>query len=126
MHLRAFDIEVKSDIEHPCVFDIEVKPDIEHAANLAPITINFNVQNMLKKITTCWILAELNDSVESPPILIKLTQDNPPAKFIRVQTSRTYHMTQAEDRIRSILSHRCIGGLIFTIIFAYIRLFVLN
>ena len=35
---HIFDIEVKYDIEHPCVFDIEVKPDIEHAANLAPIT----------------------------------------------------------------------------------------
>ena len=34
---HIFDIEVKSDIEHPCVSDIEVKPDIEHAANLAPI-----------------------------------------------------------------------------------------
>jgi hypothetical protein len=32
-------------------------------------------------------LPELNDCIKSPPILIKLTQDNPPAKFIRVQTS---------------------------------------
>jgi allophanate hydrolase subunit 1 len=34
---HIFDIEVKSDIEHPCVFDIEVKPDIEHAANISQL-----------------------------------------------------------------------------------------